>query len=291
MGVVVVSPGRGERGNANAGINRTRVRRRALSELLSIDSTGDFHRHVLNQAIERYGAWCATQARPLGSVLAIGANRREAQAFSQHPFEQIVLTGLLDSDEQLRAIAATDPRIRYEKQNCESLGFASRSFDLVFCKEALHHLARPVQGLYEMLRVCREAALVIEPYDTQLDGVLRRFGLSTVYESNQLGNLALRDNFVYRWSRAQLEALLNSLYLQSGYSLELTLGWLSSRFNGHRRRAVRRLAAVTGWLIGFVPGSPGNYMTALIVPGSDLPPDPAPLGSRAEGATRSASGP
>jgi hypothetical protein len=76
-----------------------------------------------------------------------------------------------------------------------------------------------VQGLYEMLRVCRGAAL----------------------------------------------------------ALELTLGWMSSRFNGHPNRAVRRVAALVGWLVGFVPGSRGNYMTALIVPGRDLPPDPEPL--------------
>jgi hypothetical protein len=134
-----------------------------------------------------------------------------------------------------------------------------------------------VQGLYEMLRVCRGAALVIEPYDSQLDGLLRRLGLSSVYESNQFGNLELRDNFVYRWNRKELEFALKSLYLESGSSLELTLGWLSSRLNGHPNWAVRRFAALAGWLVGFVPGSRGNYMTALIAPGRDLPPDPEPF--------------
>lgn len=274
--MVVEIANRGAPGEAAASENRTRVHRRALRDLLAIDSTGDFHRYVLEHGIDRYRSWCDEKGRELGSVLAIGANRREAQVFTGLPFREIRLTGLLDADEALRSIAAGDPRIRYEKHNCEHLGFASRSFDLVFCKESLHHLARPVLGLYEMLRVCREAALVVEPYDTQLDRLLRRLGLSTVYESNQLGNLSLRDNFVYRWDRVQLEYLLNSLYLQSGYSLDLTLGWLSSRFNGHRWRAVRRFAAVAGWLGGFLPGSRGNYMTALIVPGSDLPRDPAP---------------
>ncbi len=51
---------------------------------------------------------------------------------------------------------------------------------------------------------------------------------------------------------------------------------MSSRFNGHRFVGVRRFAAVAGWLTGFLPGSRGNYMTALIVPGADLPPDPKP---------------
>jgi hypothetical protein len=119
--------------------------------------------------------------------------------------------------------------------------------------------------------------LVLEPYDSQLDGLLRRLGLSTVYESNQFGNLELRDNFVCRWNRKELEFALKSLYLESGSSLELTLGWLSSRLNGHPNWAVRRFAALAGWLVGFVPGSRGNYMTALIAPGRDLPPDPEPF--------------
>jgi SAM-dependent methyltransferase len=271
--------GRAGQGVAAARVNRTQLYRRSLRDLLSIDSTMDFHSYGLEHAIARYRALRAEQGRDLGSVLSVGANRREARAFSNHPFEEICLTGILDPDDELRAIASSDSRVHYEKQNCENLSFASESFDLVFCKESLHHLARPVLGLYEMLRVCRGAALLLEPFDSQLDTLLQLLGLSTRYESDSLGDLKLRDNFVYRWDRKQLEFLLNSLYLRSGYSLELTLGWMSSRFNGHRNVAIRRFAAVAGWLTGFVPGSRGNYMTALIVPGRDLPPDPKPAAS------------
>jgi len=244
---------------------------------MSIDSTMDFHRYGIDHAIGRYRLLREEQRLELGSLLSIGSTHREARRFIEYPFDEICLTGILDSDDTLREIASSDPRVRYEKQNCERLAYASGSFDLVFCKDSLHHLARPVQGLYEMLRVCRGAALLLEPYDSQLDGLLRRLGLSTVYESSQLGNLDLRDNFVYRWDRKQLEFVLKSLYLESGSSLELTLGWMSSRFNGHSNRAVRRFAALAGWLVGFLPGSRGNYMTALLAPGRDLPPDPEPF--------------
>lgn len=264
-------------GVASARANRTRVYRRSLRDLLSIHSTVDFHRYGIEHAVERYRLLREEQGLGLGTVLSIGSTDREARRFIEHPFDEICLTGILDSDEKLREIVSSDPRVRYEKQNCERLSYASGSFDLVFCKESLHHLARPVQGLCEILRVCRGAVLVLEPYDSQLDGLLRRLGLSTIYESNQLGNLELRDNFVYRWDRKQLEFALKSLYLESGSSLELTLGWMSSRFNGHPNRAVRRFAALAGWLVGFVPGSRGNYMTALIAPGRDLPPDPETL--------------
>jgi SAM-dependent methyltransferase len=274
---VAVNPTRGGQGVASARANRTRVYRRPLRDLLRIESTVDFHRYGIEHAIERYRVLREEQGLGLGTVLSIGSTYREARRFVEHPFDEIRLTGILDTDDELREIASLDPRVRYEKQNCERLTYTSGSFDLVFCKESLHHLARPVQGLYEMLRVCRGAALVIEPYDSQLDGLLRRLRLNTVYESNQLGNLELRDNFVYRWDRKQLEFALKSLYLESGSSLELTLGWMSSRFNGHSNRTVRRIAALAGWLVGFVPGSRGNYMTALIAPGRDLPPDSEPL--------------
>jgi len=264
-------------GGGGARDHRTRVFRRSLRDLLRIDTTTDFHRYGIEHALGRYRVLREAQGVGFGSVLAIGSTHREARRFIEHPFEEICLTGILDNEAELLEFAASDPRVRYERQNCERLSYASASFDLVFCKESLHHLARPVQGLYELLRVCRAAALVLEPYDSQLHGLLRRLGLSTIYESNQVGNLALRDNFVYRFERKQLEFVLKSLYLESGSSLELTLGWLSSRFNAHPKWAVRRFAALAGWLAGFLPGSRGNYMTALIAPGRDLPPDPEAL--------------
>lgn len=254
--------------------NEFRVLRRPLRDLLRIESTMDFHTYALDHAISRYRTHRDARGRGLGSVLAIGANRREARAFAAHPFEEILLTGLLDPDAELNEIAGSDARIDYQRQNAEHLTVPSRSFDLVFCKESLHHLPRPVLGLYEMLRVCRSAVIFIEPWGTQLDWLLRRLGLSTVYESNQSGNLQLRDNYVYRWDRRLLASLLNGLYLESGYRVELTLGWTSTRWNGHPSRAVRRFAAYTGWLLGFVPGSRGNLATVLVAPGSDIPPDP-----------------
>ncbi len=261
-------------------MNRVRFQRRALRDLLRIDSHSDFHDALFRHAIDRYRAHVERHAaRPsqrtgLGRVLAIGANHRDALALAKLPFEQILLTGIADPDDAIRSALDRDPRISYRIENSEHLALESRSFDLVFCKESLHHLARPVLGLYEMLRICRRAALVIEPYDTVAGRLFERLGLATVYETHQMGNLGARDNFVYRFERRPLEFLLNSYYLESNYTLEITLGWMSSRLNAHPVAGVRRLAALAGWGLGFVPGSRGNYMTALILPGRDLPADP-----------------
>ncbi|MDH3213302.1 MAG: class I SAM-dependent methyltransferase [Myxococcales bacterium] len=255
-------------------MNRVRVRRRRLRDLLRIDSHADFHDYLFRHALERYHA-SLPQADPgLGEILAIGANHREARALAKLPFARILLTGITDPDDAIRDVARSDPRVSYRIENSESLSLDSRSFDLVLCKESLHHLARPALGLYEMLRVCRRAALWIEPYDTLAGRLFEAIGLATVYETQQAGNLGGRDNFVHRFARRPLELLLNSYYLESDYALEIHLGWMSSRFNAHPAKPVRRAAALAGWALGFVPGSRGNYMTALIVPGRDLPPDP-----------------
>ncbi len=51
----------------------------------------------------------------------------------------------------------------YGIENAEHLSFADNSYDVVFCKEAFHHFPRPYLALYEMLRVCKKAVVMIEP--------------------------------------------------------------------------------------------------------------------------------
>lgn len=51
----------------------------------------------------------------------------------------------------------------YSIENAEKLSFVDNSFDVVFCKETFHHFPRPFMALYEMLRVSREAVVLIEP--------------------------------------------------------------------------------------------------------------------------------
>ncbi|MCU0444868.1 MAG: class I SAM-dependent methyltransferase [Microscillaceae bacterium] len=54
---------------------------------------------------------------------------------------------------------------QYRKENVEQLSFADSSFDYVSCREAFHHFPRAYLGAYEMIRVARQAAILIEPVD------------------------------------------------------------------------------------------------------------------------------
>jgi len=257
-------------------MNRTRTHRYPLRALWRVASYEDYHSLLFGHALDAYIGLAKERGHDPGSVLAIGSCDREARFIERHPFERVVLTGITEPDEGIQATCERDPRFSFEYANAEHLPFESASFDLVFCKESLHHLARPVQGLYEMLRVCRRAAIAIEPWNCPLVELLAGFGITTRYEHGQRGNQASRDNYVYRWNRAQLEAILRSLYLESGASLDLTIGWMSTRAQVGRARWPQRLASVAGHAASWIPGARGNFATALITPGADLPPDPSP---------------
>ncbi len=249
------------------------MRRRALRRLWRIDAPADYHGLLYDEALEGYAEIAKRQAGDLGSVLAVGACFREIEGLCRWPFAQVVLSGIAEPDEAILRAEQRDPRVRYELADVQALPWPARHFDLVLCKESLHHTPRPVQGLYEMLRVCRHAAILIEPWDCALLRALDRLGLATRFERNQHLNAGARDNHVFRWSRRSLESLLRSLYLESGWSLDLTVGWMSGRAQLRVPRALRRLAALAGFAASCLPGAAGNLATVVITPGGDLPPE------------------
>ena len=146
------------------GINKFGFHRRSLADLLSLRSHSDFHQYLFRQAIDRYVQHVG-EPENLGTVLAVCAWDREPQYLADYNFEKILLTGVLPPTEAIKSAVKADPRIEYRQMDCENLQLESASYDLVFCKEGLHHLARHVQGLYEMLRVCKKAVVFVEGYD------------------------------------------------------------------------------------------------------------------------------
>jgi len=252
-------------------------RRERLRPMLRVRTHEDLHSHLIESAIEEYRQLCIGRGQPLGSVLAVCANYREARSLRKFPFQRILLTSLGPPDGWTLQELANEPRMSYEQRNCECLGLPSRSFDLVFCKEGLHHLARPVLGLYEMLRVARQAVILVEGYDSPVVRLLQAFNIAPRFERGNRINLGHRTNFVFRWSNRSLQSILNSYYLDSGYRLQVKLAWMRISLNASPSWLVRKIAAIGGWFLTTLPLAQGNYMTAIIVPGQDLPADPAPL--------------
>ncbi len=51
----------------------------------------------------------------------------------------------------------------YSEQDINMLSFNDNFFDYSLVKESLHHLSKPYNGIYEMMRVSKEGVILIEP--------------------------------------------------------------------------------------------------------------------------------
>jgi SAM-dependent methyltransferase len=239
-----------------------------LKEVMEINSSENFHDFFFRISINNL--FKSNPMQKFESVLAIGANHVEARNLIKFPFKKIVLSGISEPDVKTMEIIKKDKRVSYVKQNMEKLTFSNRSFDLVFVKEAIHHIPRPILALYEMLRVAKKGVIFIEPQESCLGNILDKLNLSSKYEKNQMGNTKFRDNFVYRWRRKEIIKLLNSYYLESGYKVNFTSCWMSNRFN-MKSKFLIPLFNLFGWLMSFVPGNKGNYLICTIIPGKSFP--------------------
>lgn len=112
---------------------------------------------------------------------------------------------------------------RMDVQNAEAITYADDSFDYVFCKEAYHHFPRPFIGMYEMLRVSRNAVVLIEPRDIalsplpltwcrQLKNMVKRALKRPVYDLDYY-NYEEVGNYVYSVAEREFEKLALGLNL------------------------------------------------------------------------------
>src|SRR5262245_21292317 len=121
----------------------------------------------------------------------------------------------------LSAVAVRSARKRNASLQCacmdaESLGFADRSFDWVVVRDGLHHLARPIQGLYEMERVAREGFVVIEAQDSPPVRWLSKVGVAENWDP--------AGGYVYRFSRREIYKIFSSMQTVAGWKVHTA--WL-----------------------------------------------------------------
>jgi SAM-dependent methyltransferase len=102
-----------------------------------------------------------------------------------------------------RAVRAF-PGVQGQVEDGEAMSFADDHFDYAFIAGSLHHLPRPMLGLYELLRVARHAAIVIEPNDCGVIRLATRLGLATEVEAV--------GNYVYRFSVHDVKRVARSLF-------------------------------------------------------------------------------
>lgn len=105
----------------------------------------------------------------------------------------------------------------YKKENAETLSFQDNSFDFVLCRESYHHFPRPTIALYEMLRVAREAVILIEPNDqyhtsfifkqyVQFKNFVKQLLNRKVYHTDYW-NYEESGNYIYSLSKREIEKI------------------------------------------------------------------------------------
>lgn len=122
-----------------------------------------------------------------------------------------------------------DPRLKTSVADAEAMSFPDESFDVVLVQDGLHHLARPMLGYTEMLRVARRAVIVIEPHA----GLVAKL-IGTTWEKH--GD---EVNYVFRWNQLLLEEPALSLLLDPTVYITAIRTWDHNLFVGRLIRKIR----------------------------------------------------
>ncbi|WP_153115700.1 class I SAM-dependent methyltransferase [Rhodocyclus tenuis] len=99
----------------------------------------------------------------------------------------------------------------YRIENAEHISLGENAVDFVLCKEAYHHFPRPPIALYEMLRVARVGAVLIEPLDDQRILNLVRTAAKRLLRGDTVLDFEPSGNFLYRLNLRELGKLLTAM--------------------------------------------------------------------------------
>lgn len=163
----------------------------------------DHWRHVRMQSLI-----CGlVEAMPQARWMTVGDGRYGSDAaYLQSIGADVLATSL--TDERLEIAHQRGFITKYRVENAERLSCADGAFDFVFCKESYHHFPRPPVALYEMLRVARIGAVLIEPYDNPgLLDPLKRL-LKRLLRGDASFDFEPAGNYIYRVNRAELERMM-----------------------------------------------------------------------------------
>src|ERR1051325_6569019 len=148
------------------------------------------------------------------SVLSVSGGDGDEADFLQRQGAIVTMTDL--SPVAVETASVRNPAIRSMKMDSETLAFADGSFDWAIVRDGLHHLARPLKGLYELERVSREGFAILEGQDSLLDRLLVKLGLGE--------NWAPAGGYTYRFTRRELQKLFDSVQTLSRWQIHTS--WL-----------------------------------------------------------------
>lgn len=168
------------------------------------------------------------------------------------------------SHNAMKLCSERDPRLRTILLDAQNVGVRDNSFDLVLVQDGLHHLRKPTEGLTEMLRVAKQAVVLIEPHAGAVANIL---GHEWEKEEGAV-------NYVFRWTKVMLTQVAYSYSLDPGLKIfalriwdhNVVVGRVTKTLAPPRLRPA--LARLTYALLR--PLAPfGNMMVAVIIKPGD----------------------
>lgn len=145
----------------------------------------------------------------------------------------------------------------FSEENAESLSYETEAFDWGIVKAGLHHLARPIIGIYELLRVSKKGVFILEGHDGYLLRVLRKY-LFPGRDWEPCGN------YVYRFRERELAKLCLSLNIPA-YAVKTSFGvWNRKQESIYKGELGYRLRVLFYRFLNYVLASQGNNFTGLI---------------------------
>jgi SAM-dependent methyltransferase len=148
------------------------------------------------------------------TLLSICGGDGEEGDFFQRRGAEVTVADL--SIQALSAAQVRNPALRCACMDGEELEFADGAFDWAVVRDGLHHLARPIKGLYELERVAREGFAIIEAQDSLAVRLLARLGVAENWDP--------AGGYVYRFSRREICKLFSCMQTVSRW--DICTAWL-----------------------------------------------------------------
>ncbi|MDT7614109.1 MAG: hypothetical protein QOF00_1556 [Pseudonocardiales bacterium] len=214
----------------------------------------------LHRALKELGKRGRLDVAKQSVLLVCGGVGGEGTFLANQGFVDVTVSDL--SEKAMELCRRFDRRLKTRVLNAEEMSeVEDDSYDLVLVQDGLHHLPRPISGFTEMLRVARNAVVVIEPHS----GLVA----SAIGKKWEVDGDAV--NYVFRWNRNMLEQVTRSYLLQEDAEV------IACRFFDHNlavNRAVSKLPLPPGLqllgaksvyrLLDFA-ASMGNMMVGIVL--------------------------
>ena len=151
--------------------------------------------------------------------MTIGDYGADAYFLRKMGCNNVIATNIVDHQLQYLKENGILSGIEVKTINAEQIALPDESVDLILCKESYHHFPRPPIAFYEMLRVCREAVVLIEPREPNMKrplDVLRVFVKTILRKKKKIEQLFEHcGNYIFRLSEKEITKAMIALQKDS----------------------------------------------------------------------------